>query len=608
MADPLRSVRSFLSELKQRKVVGVALAYIVVAAGALELVSIVVPSSSLPDWSDELFLALAIFGFPVVVFLAWAFERTPDGVHRAAGATANIEETAGPISGATAIDVVEPGPPGAAPSVAESGPGPPGAAPSVAESGPGPSLDVNLVAVLPFENLSGTDEAEPFAAGLHDDLLTELSRVSALTVISRTSVSGFRGSGKTIPQIARELRAGTVVEGGVQKAGSRVRLNVQLIDARDDVHLWAERYDRELTAENIFELQSELATRIAATLEAHLTPEETARLGQRPTDDLEAYRLYTQGRGVLGQLSGSGMQRAIDYFQRALERDPDYSLAWAGLGIALVQLGEYGHADHDTMLGRGEKAARRALELDSELAEAHAAIGTLHSARCEGPAALRSLRRATELQPSYSQAHHWLSWVYLLVGRPQLALEAGKRSTRLDPLEPEGRANFALAYLGCGQPEKALAEARRALETHPDFDYARWVIGLALRRIGRGDEAEEILRQVSESWASSWPGTMRALNLVTAGDEASARRFVEAREGTGESYYAGVVLAALGALDEAFDGLRQASPTNWSETLFVRYELPELLDPDRDDPRYAELLRDIDRIWGVEQGSTDGMP
>jgi TolB-like protein/Tfp pilus assembly protein PilF len=578
MADPLGQFRAFLGELKRRKVYRVTAVYVVVAIAGFELLDVVVPASRLPEWSDEFFLGLVILGLPIAVVLAWAFEVTPDGVRRtpdqAAGAADGPEDDA-----PSASDII----------------------PEV------PAQDAQAVAVLPFRNLSGTEEAEPFTAGLHDDLLTELSRVPALTVISRTSVLGYRDSGKTIPEIGRELGAGTVVEGGVQQSGNRVRLNVQLIDAQSDVHLWAERYDRELTAENIFDIQSELADRIARTLQAELTPEGQERSSHLPTADLDAYRLYAQGRTLFDQRSGDGMRRAADCFERAIERDSSYAPAWAGLAHALVMLADYGYVQPDATLPRGEEAALRALELDPLLPEAHAAMGNLHSARREVPEAILRQERAAELQPSYAQAHQWLNWGRLLLGRAESALESGKRATRLAPLEPEARGNLSIAHLGCGDAATALAEALLAQETHPDFAYTQWAEGLALHHLGQPEkaiEAMERLRVSEEPWTRGWPVTSRALAYAGAGRTAEARELLAELEDA--PFHAGVVRAALGELDQAFEALRRAAPLHWSETLYVRYHPPDALGGLWDDPRYDELRRELDRSWGLEAKSPSG--
>lgn len=561
MPDSLEGVRGFLVELKRRKVYRVAVAYVLVAVGALQLVDIAVPATRLPDWAGEFFLALTILGFPLAIFLAWAYDVTPDGVQKAP-----------PMTGER----------GDEPAWDE-------------ESEP---FDSRTLAVLPFENISGADDAEPFAAGLHDDLLTELSRISALTVISRTSVIGYRGGGKTIPQVARELGVGTIVEGSVQLAGDRVRLNVQLIDAGSDVHRWAERYDRELTTKNIFEIQTELAGRIAASLQAQLTVEERARRAHLPTDELEAYRLHARGREHYTRRGSEDLHQAVECFQAAIDKDENYASAWSGLANALIALGDYGHADPREVLPRGEKAARRALELDPTLVEAHSALGNLRSARRDGPGAIERHERAVKLRPSYAQAHQWLNWVHLLLGEPEPARSAGERATRLDPRDPEARANLALARIATGQVEQGLAEADQALELDPQFDYARWVKGLGLYHLARHGEAQAAFGSLSEGWARAWPVTSRAFHHALAGEADEARALAEDQAGASHAFHAGLVYAAVQEPDLAFEAFQASGALHWDETLFIRYPSPDLLGTVLDDPRYQKLLASVDRSWG----------
>lgn len=587
MADPFRSVGSFLAELKRRKVYRAAVAYLLLGFGGLELVDIVVPSTRLPEWSDEFFLSLVILGFPVVMYLAWAFDVTPGGVRRSVSADAEglpppSKPDSEPASPASPVTVV-----------ADAGSAP----------GPATAPDANrlTVAVLPFENLSQTEDAEPFTAGLHDDLLTELSRISALTVISRTSVLAFKNSNATIRQVAERLQAGTVVEGSVQKAGDRVRLNIQVIDAAADVHLWAERFDRELTAGNIFELQSELTTRIAEALHARLTPAEAARQVEQPTDDLEAYHLYALGRGALTMVSEREMRRAAQYFEQAVARDPEYAPAWAGLGLVRTGLVEYGHVEAGKGLPLAEQASRRALMLDPDLAEAHAAMGNLHctNARREGPQAVRCLQRAIELQPSYAGAHGWLGWASLLIGDAEAARSACRHAVKLNPLEPEARGNLAIANLGCGDRDGALLEARRAMNSQVESDWARWVAAQAMLVLGDKDEALALLSDLTERWARSWFPAQRAVVAGEAGDRASAAAFAASCDAAGDAFRAGLVYLSLGDLEAGFDALTRSVPMNWSETLYFRYVLPQLSPAMPEDPRYLNLLREVDRSWGV---------
>ena len=453
--------------------------------------------------------------------------------------------------------------------------------------------------MLPFENLSGSEDAEPFALGLHDDLLTELSRVSALTVISRTSVRGYLDSTRSVPEIGRELGAGTIVEGGVQKAGDRVRLNVQLIDATSDRHLWAERYDRELTTENIFELQSELSRRVMSQLQATLTAEEEAARGGGTTTDLQAYRLLMTGRELLVDRSEAGFTRAARMFEDALALDPEYALAWAGLADALIGLVDYGHVSTRDALARGAEACRRALRLDPELAEGYAAWGRYRTAVRDAPGSALAHARAIELQPSYAGAYQWSCWANLLMDRGDDAVRFGEKAVRLDPLDPEAAGNLAVAALMVGEPERALAEADRILGHHPRFDYGIWARALALQALGRWDEAAEAMARLGDRWTLGWPELGRAAALrhdgkVAAGALQDVGASLSGRE-TG--FERGMIRALQGDLEGAFEEARSEWPLPWAETLYLYVHRGLPLSDLAVDPRYDTLLEEVRGSW-----------
>ncbi|MGD2122260.1 MAG: tetratricopeptide repeat protein [Gemmatimonadota bacterium] len=570
----------FFRELKRRKVYQVTAAYVVLAAAGMELVDILVPDTSLPEWSSPFLLALAIVGLPIVVVLAWTFDLTSDGVVR----TERVEEK---------------------------GPDPTTASESSEKSEP-PSLpgDATTVAVLPFENLSGSDEAEPFVVGLHDDLLTELSRASALTVISRTSVLGYRGSGRPIREIARELGVGTVVEGGVQTAGNRVRLNVQVIDAGTDVHRWAERYDRELTTENIFELQSELAAQIMDALQAQLTSEEQGRVPLRPTEDLEAYRLYASGRSSLDTWDQEGMTAAARYFSEAVRRDPSYAQAWAGLADAVSALHWYNYPPVEGT-PTSEEAVRRALELDPDLAEAHASRAIVLCSRRvkDAPEALREFQRAVELRPSYAYAQVWMSWVYLIVGDPEPARRYALRALELDPLSPAIRVFLSEAHLANGTYDLALKEAVRGREMQPEQPLSRTNEGIVLHHLGRFEEAlvalERAGKKLSQNSTSPTQSQLHGVMSVAAsgaGDSDRAREHLGQIDAEKDPFSFGLALAGLGDREAAFEALLQVKEWGQHSTESLRYFFPAELGPLRDDPRFTELVRRADRSWGVVAG------
>ena len=466
------------------------------------------------------------------------------------------------------------------------------------------------IAVLPFQNLSGVDEPEPFAAGLHDDLLTQLSKISALTVISRTSVMGYRGTEKPVPQIARELGVGTVVEGGVQQAGDRIRLNVKLIDAHRDSQRWAESYDRRLSTENIFDIQADLARKIAETVRAELTSDEQRRVGGAATAHIEAYRLYVQGRTNVDQRSEHGMRRALDYFRRAIELDAAYALAWAGLADAVNLLEWYGYGPPESSPDP-ERAARRAVELDPDSGEARTSLGIFHAVRREGKEAIEALMEAVKLAPSFSEGHVWLGWVQLVAGHPEEALESLERSLELDPLAPAVRVFLAAGLLAHGKPSEALLHLERALDMEPEYGLAHHLRGVVLHHRGDHTDSREALERargfVHSQAVTPSDSEMLAAQALTSnalGDDEEARRLVASLEEDGEPFWAALVHAALGEEDEAWSALARATDWNPFAPETLRYFYPRVLDPLRDDPRFEQIVADMERNWGLDRANS----
>ncbi len=462
-----------------------------------------------------------------------------------------------------------------------------------------PELPVRTVAVLPFANLGATADAEPFVAGLHDDLLTELSRISALRVIARTSVLRYRGTDLPVAEIARELGAGTIVEGGVQAAGDRIRVNVQVVDGRDSAHRWAERFDRELSAETIFEIQQELAERITGAVRADLTDAERKRGAVPATEDLQAYRLYVKGRGYLDQRTEIGILKSIAFFERAVELDERYALAWSGLADAVVLLHDYGFDDAAHDLTVAERAVGRALELGPELAEAHASLGMVHSIRRRGTEALAALARSVEIRPGYADAHNWLSWHRSVFGMPGPALESARRAVELDPVAPEPASNLALSLLINGHLEESLAAARRTTELQPDWTTGRFTEGLALYELGRFEESAEVLRGLRVEWVDDGPRAAFAVACAAMGNVVEARALLDAFERLDDSFSAGLVRLALGERDAAFDHFRRITRWTYWPTLAIHHFFRATLAPLRADPLGDTLKARMAEAWGL---------
>ncbi|MCZ6559257.1 MAG: adenylyl cyclase, partial [Gammaproteobacteria bacterium] len=325
---------SFIQELKRRNVFRVAITYGAVGWLLVEVASVLFPTFEAPAWVMKVFATIIFLGFPLALFLAWSFELTPDGIKKEKDVDRSLSITAQTgrkidyviiavlvlALGFFVYDkfVLSPGQKAALVDAGIQG------ATGQADATP---VTEKSIAVLPFENISRNEAHEPFTIGIHDDLLTQLSKIGSIKTISRTSVLQYRGTTKTIPQIARELGVATILEGGVQRVGDRVRINVQLIGAKTDVHLWAETYDRQLTATNIFMIQSEIATAIADALRATLLPTEQKRLATIPTENLEALEAYFLGKQSMAKRTRTALVGAVDYFKKAIELDPDFALA-----------------------------------------------------------------------------------------------------------------------------------------------------------------------------------------------------------------------------------------------------------------------------------------
>jgi TolB-like protein/class 3 adenylate cyclase/Tfp pilus assembly protein PilF len=470
------------------------------------------------------------------------------------------------------------------------------------------------VAVLPFEVLGGTAEAEFLASGLHNDLLTALAKVPALTVISRTSVMGYRGTNKPIPHITAELNVGTIIEGAVQCAGRRVRLSVQLIDGVEDLHRWADHYDRELTTENLFAIQAELAEQIAETLHAELAAQrDVARIGPA-TEHLDSYRLAVEGRMQLDRMTEGGLQRAVELFEQAVTLDPDYAVGWVGLADSLALIESYGFGDSAALLARAEEAVHRALEIAPDAAEAQTSLGLLAATRQDGPASLREFERAMDLQPGYADAHNWHSWMSLLTDRADAALKSATRAVRLNPLSAEAVSNLALSYLAAGDSESGLIEARRASELSPGYTTADYYQGICLCELGLYDEAVSVLRplslpeagQLTVPWAEFGPDAALAVALQASGDSEGARDILAEIDADEHPFWVGFLHAALGEREPALQRFSRVEHMGAGSTLVVHYHFPSVWKPLRGDPRHDALVDTAYRSWAVATGGSHG--
>jgi TolB-like protein/Flp pilus assembly protein TadD len=518
MAQSPSHLPRLFAEMKRRKVFRVMAVYGATAFVVLQVADLAFPLLNLPEWTVRLVLVLSMLGFPIAMVLAWAFEQTPEGLARTEEASeSEIEE----IVSAPASQRLPAGLLAVAGVVLLFG----GGWWIGRQGSPGGELNpasvegaerIRSIAVLPFTTRAAEadEEAVIFSDGMHDDLLTQLSKIGSLKVISRTSVMSYRDNPKPMPEIGAELGVETVLEGSVDRVGGRVRVNMQLIDAETDEHLWGETYDEELTTTNLFAIRSDLVKQVAAALEATLTPEVEARIEAQPTEDLEAYNLYTRGRYFWNKRTRDGIETAIEYFRQAIELDSSYAAAYAGIADSYSLLANYNHMPRDEALPLARGAAERALELDENLAEAHTALAYALAGTNEwvfNSAALyygadpirleeaeSRYQRAIALNPSYATAHHWYGVLLWTTGRPEEALDEIRRAHELDPLS--GTINVALAGALRGNRRylESLLQADRTIELMPDLGSGHFAKVLTLVELGQLDEALVSARRAAE--------------------------------------------------------------------------------------------------------------
>jgi TolB-like protein/Tfp pilus assembly protein PilF len=521
-------MNDFLQELKRRRVVRVALVYGAVAFVVLQLADILAPALHLPGWSTTLVVLLLSLGLPVALVLAWAFELTPDGVRRTATApTADavtpalvgrrtLFTTAALVAGALIVGW---------------GVG------SIGRADPGPSvaalrLDTHKIAVLPFRNATpGDAQSEMLALGVHDDLLTRLSRVRALRVVSRTSVMEYADTRKSIRDIALELGAGAILEGGVQRAGSQVRINVQLIDAASDEHLWAETYDRPWSLENLFAIQTEIAERVARSLEAALSADERASLADRPTLDEEAYHLYVQARDLIHGTRGSteaGARAAGGLAESAVARDSAFAEAWAILGYGHAGLYWFRFDESAGRLVQAKRAVERALALAPELPEAHAALGWYrYWAELDYEGAVRAFEAALRRDPSSADPLQGIASVRRRQGRMDEALDYFLRGRALDPRNANHISNTAQTLALMRRYAEADSAYDRMHELDPLADSYGEHAWLHLRWRGDASAASRVLDRAGRLGLES-RHVLTRLDLMARDPAAALRRLAGA--------------------------------------------------------------------------------
>ena len=446
-------------------------------------------------------------------------------------------------------------------------------------------VTIHSIAVLPLENFSGNPAEDYFADGMTDELTTNLAKVSSLGVIGRTSVMRYKGTHKSIPEIARELKVDSVVEGSVVRDGDNVRITAQLIDGPSGRHLWADDFER--SRSDVLQLQKEVALKIVQQIRATLTPDETIRLSGARAVDPKAYEANLKGRSYWNQRSEAGIKKAIEQFNAAIQADGSYAEAYSGLADSYTALGYFSYLNPNDVFPRAKAAADKALELDPTLAEAHASLGyyNLYYA-WDWKESEKEFRRAIALNPNYATAHDWYSVYLLAMGRPDEAMVEIRRAQQLDPLSPLINTDVGFQFYYDKRYDEAIQQLRNTLQTDPKFPLAHLWLGRAYQQKGMYEEAISEYRQTDTSWPE-WVVSLAAIGNVEgiAGKKSEARDMLSKLNTLSEVKYVtpygtALLYAGLGDKVQTFNWLDRAVQGRSHWLVWIRL-----------DPRWEDVKR-----------------
>jgi serine/threonine-protein kinase len=577
----------FFAELKRRNVYKVAVAYAVVAWLLIQAASILFPTFEAPAWVMKVFVCLVAAGFPIALVVAWSFEMTPDGLKKTENISPDAKlpywsrrkfaifvTTLALIAAALlALQLLR-----------------------SRNTANEPNAKEKSVAVLPFENLSGNPENAYFADGIQDEILARLAKIGDLKVISRTSTQKYKSRPDNLRDIAQQLGVATILEGSVQRSPDAVRVTVQLINAANDSHLWAETYDRKLT--DIFTVESEIARTIAGNLQAKLTGSERKAIAARPTENSDAHQLYLKGRYFWNKTTGDDMHKAIGFFERAIAADPHYALAFAGLADTYLLLPFITAGTPEVCYPKAKEAAQRAVQLEPALAEAHIAFAqVLQYFDFDYGQAEVEFRRGLDLNVNNAIGHWRYSWLLLALGRSDEGFAEIRRAVDVDPLSLIINTDLGYFYTVSGRYDEAIAQLRRTIEMEPNFYYAHGNLGEALALKGQFAGALSEYKKTQALNDDPFVYALYGHVYAIAGDEAQARRTLAemeevARHRYVQAYAFACVHAALGEKEKAVDWLEQSYRNRaGADVAFIRID--PLLAPLRGDARFEKLAEAV---------------
>lgn len=587
-------IKSFIRELRGRKLFRSAAFYIGGAWIVIQAVDLAFPGLGIPEGAIRYVWIGAFVGLPLALLFAWRYQVTGGGILRTVSLDTGEIDTvplrrpdyfilgamllvAGGV-GFHLVNQIRQVPASGYPALAAN------------------EISPNSVAVLPFENVAGDPDQEYFTAGMHDGLITTLSKIGALMVTARSSANVYRNVVQPARQTGLELGVAKLVEGSVFRVRDRVQVNVRLIDAMSQKTLWSESYERDI--QDVLTLQNEITRAVAEEIRAELTPAEKSRLASSRKVDPEVYETYLRGMYHLNQYTPEGMRKGLAYLHEAVEMSPDDPLAYAGLAQGYTLIGHGANPPPDAFL-RAREAATRALELDPLFAEAHAAMAEIQLYYdWDWDGAERSFRRALQLSPNLEFAHAHYGWYLQLVGDAEGAIEEMKRAVQIAPVTPIFTAWLGWLYWEDEQLDRAVAEAQESLELNPSFPWGLYLLGGAYAAKSMYEEALATYERLLEIK----PNVARwglADTYARMGRESEARdvlaRLAE-DPGQKDLLFLGVVHARLGDRTEALRWLETAceSRVDWFPWVAGKNAFRGALNTLWDEPRFRELIAGLD--------------
>ena len=500
MHEQSKTPLSFWQELKRRKVIRVIIVYAAAAYVILELVSIIADPFGLPGWTLKLVFVLLCVGLIISVILSWIYDITPQGVQKTKPDTA-VREAAKPgtsngwkIASYVSIVVI--------------------IALVIVNLAGGRKQSENIsvlgksIAVLPFDNMSDSDEYQWFGDAITDEIIMQLYKINAFDVRSKTSIMQYKNSEKGSPTIGKELRVNYLLEGSSQRYEDQVRIRVQLIHAASDNHIWGDIFEGNW--EEIIDMQIKVAKQVAIELKAVLSPEEIEQIEKRPTENPEAYSLYLKGRYFWDYRTGESLLKAIDFFNQAVELDSNYALAYIGLADAYSMLPWYAPGSNPDYLSLAGQAALNALEIDNSLAEAHASMGYIRFNAWEIEAAEKEYLKAIELDPEYATVRHWYAMLLAFTGRYDQAIDEIYEALELDPLSLIINQNTGVILIATHQYDKAIEALEKVIEIDPGFNNVYKHLARAYFFAGNHEKALSIVQQGLHKDDKIWEGIICA--------------------------------------------------------------------------------------------------